>query len=154
MFKAALSITFGRQGPLTSKSWFGREHFCPPTKPKTPLSGLNDQTIYWPRPKCSRGAVYTAHTLFRLCSVYYRYTATRRKSICSVIVYCLCRAYLTAARVWIYKSLSPGSVLTGYPSHGSVRYTACTVLLAVDLQYILHPTASILHFGLGRAAYI
>ncbi len=24
-----------------------------------------------------------------------------------------------------------------------------TVLLAVDLQYILHPTASILHFGLG-----
>ncbi len=45
---------------------------------------------------------------------------------------------------------------TGYPSHGSVRYTACTVytattlLLAVDLQYILHPSASILiYFGLG-----
>ncbi len=28
-------------------------------------------------------------------------------------------------------------------------YCSYTVLLAVDLQYILHPTASILHFGLG-----
>ncbi len=29
-------------------------------------------------------------------------------------------------------------------------YSSYTVLLAVDLQYILHPTASILHFGPGR----
>ena len=28
-------------------------------------------------------------------------------------------------------------------------YCGYTVLLAADLQYILHPTASILHFGLG-----
>ena len=81
-------------------------------------------THWLPRPKCSRGAVYTAYTLLRLCSVYYRYTATRRKYICSVIVYCLCS---------IYKFRSPGSVLTGYPSHGSVRYTACTVYTAATL---------------------
>ena len=48
-----------------------------------------------PRLKCSGGAVYTAHTLLRLCSVYYRCTATRRKYICSVIVYCLCSIYCT-----------------------------------------------------------
>ncbi len=36
-----------------------------------------DRTL--PRPKCSRGAVYTAHTLLRLCRVHYKYTATRWK---------------------------------------------------------------------------
>ncbi len=46
---------------------------------------------------------YILHIHFRLCSVYFKYTATRRKYY----------------------------------------------LLAVNLQYILHTTASILHFGLG-----
>ncbi len=32
-------------------------------------------------------------------------------------------------------------------------YCSNTVLLAVDLQYILHPTASILHFGLGYRTF-
>ncbi len=31
-------------------------------------------------------------------------------------------------------------------------YCSYPVLLAVDLQYILHPTESILHFGLGKPA--
>ncbi len=43
--------------------------------------------------RSGRGAVYTAYTLLRLCSVYFKYTASRRKYICSVIVYCLRRAY-------------------------------------------------------------
>ncbi len=50
-----------------------------------------------PRPKCSRGAVYTAHTLLRLCSFFfcslqcrlYRYTATRRKYIWQCFPYFL-----------------------------------------------------------------
>ena len=77
--------------------------------------------------KCSGGAVYTAYTLLRLCSVYYRYTATRRKYIWSVIVYCLCSAYTAPC---------------------SIPQCKCSVL------FTWHPTASILHFGLGLLQYL
>ena len=89
----------------------------------------------YPIPKCSRGAVYTAFTLLRL----YRYTATRRKYIWSVVVFCLCSAYTAPCSIpqckcsvlQIPKSWQ--CKLTGYPSHGSVRYTACTVYTAATL---------------------
>ncbi len=66
-----------------------------------------------PRPKCSRGAVYT---LLRLCRVYYKYTATRWKHICSVLVYCLCSAYTAPC---------------------SIPQCECSVLCTVCLQCML-----------------
>ncbi len=79
-----------------------------------------------PRPKCSRGAVYTVHTLLRLCRVHYKYTATRWKyimanyyAVCSYFTFLLLHGWLPvicSIRLCAVRPYSGMGVLQYFPN--------------------------------------